>query len=133
MAKREFTLLWAFEPFEEDPSFLTKRMFGGLAAYVHGRLVMVLFEESGDRKWKGKTYPYDLWNGILFPTEREHHESLMRKFPNLVSHPVLGKWLYQPQATLDFEETVEALGKLIARDDFRLGVVPKPKRRTRKR
>lgn len=124
---KRFYLDWAFEPFQNDPLFFSKRMFGGLAAYVDGRLVMVLCENPGDRKWKDKQYPYDIWNGILIPTEREFHADLQKEFPNLVNHPVLPKWLYLPMSTKDFESTVERISNLIAKKDERLGVNPKPK------
>jgi hypothetical protein len=32
---------WIFEAFEQHRSFFTKRMFGGLAAYLFGRQMMV--------------------------------------------------------------------------------------------
>ena len=34
---RVFENEWIFQAFENDPSFFTKRMFGGLAAYLFGR------------------------------------------------------------------------------------------------
>jgi hypothetical protein len=128
MAKT-FSLEWAFEAFIDDPTFLTKRMFGGLAAYVHGRMVMVIFENPGDKEYRGEHFSYDIWNGILFPTEREFHGSLFEQFPEFVSHPVLGKWLYLPMSTPHFERDVECIGNLIQKDDSRFGIYPKPKKR----
>ena len=124
---REYSLVWAFDPFQDQPSFLTKRMFGSLAAYVHGRLM--LCEDPEERKWKGKTYPFALWNGILIPTEKQHHDSLIREFSDLVSHPVLPKWLYLPMNVEEIEEMATKMGERIARNDTRFGVVPKERRR----
>ncbi len=127
MAKKEFLLTWVFEPFEEQVSFYTKRMFGGLAAYVHGRMVMVLTENADENSYRGKDYAIDLWDGILLPTERGFHSSLQADFASLLTHPVLGKWLYLPQTADDFEEVAIEIGEHIARNDQRYGILPKPK------
>jgi hypothetical protein len=127
VAKKEFTLTWALEPFDEHVSFYTKRMFGGLAVYVHGRMVMVLTESAGDRDYRGKRYDMDLWDGILLPTERDAHPSLMNEFSSLLTHPVLSKWLYLPQTADDFEDTAIEIAQGIARNDQRFGILPKVK------
>ena len=127
MAKKEFTLTWALESFDEHVSFYTKRMFGGLAVYVHGRLVMVLAESAGDRDYRGKRYEMDLWDGILLPTERDAHASLMNEFPSLLTHPILSKWLYLPQTVDDFEDAAMEIAQGIAQNDQRFGILPKVK------
>lgn len=99
-------------------------MFGGLAAYCRDRLVMVLVENPGEQDYRGKCYGFDIWDGILLPTEKNHHASLMKEFPDLKPHPVLGKWLYLPAAAEDFETTARTLAESIAQDDPRLGVYP---------
>ncbi|MCM8774800.1 MAG: hypothetical protein NC930_00355 [Candidatus Omnitrophica bacterium] len=123
--KKEFNTTWAFEPFDRDPTFFQKRMFGCLGAYVHGRMVMVLSEDPGDKSYRGKSYSFDIWDGILLPTERVFHESLMHQFPALVEHPVLGKWLYLPAQHDDFENVAVEIARLIAQGDKRFGVDPK--------
>jgi hypothetical protein len=35
---------WIFQAFENHPTFVSKRMFGGLAAYLFGRQMLVLVE-----------------------------------------------------------------------------------------
>lgn len=127
MAKKEFTLTWALEPFEENATFRTKRMFGGLAVYVHGRMVMLLAESAGEREYRGKRYDIDLWDGILLPTERDVHPSLLNDFPSLLSHPVLSKWLYLPQTADDFEDAALDIAQGIAHNDMRFGILPKVK------
>lgn len=126
MAK-SFSLTWVFEPFETHSTFLTKPMFGGLSAYLYGRMVMVIMETPGVREYKGITSNFDLWNGVLLPMERSSHDSLMRDFPDLVSHPVLGKWLYLPMSSPNFESHMERISQLIKQDDMRFGVYPKPR------
>lgn len=103
-------------------------MFGGLAAYLEGRLVMVLTESPGERLWKGVDYGFDLWNGVLLPTERSEHAALREAYPDLRSHPVLGKWLFLPLMADNFEDTLQALSAAIAAGDPRLGIVPPPKK-----
>lgn len=142
--KRSFALQWLLEPLQEDPSFFTKAMFGGLAVYYHEKMVLVLMESPGDRKWKDQTFAFDLWDGLLFPTFREHHSSLKSEFPALVPHPVLGKWLYLPASIdsktdskidskkrtkdFDFETTAQELIRGIQQKDPRLGIVPGEKK-----
>jgi hypothetical protein len=126
-SKKEFLSTWAFDAFDGDPSFCTKRMFGCLAAYVRGRIVMVLTEDPGDQSYRGEKYSFDLWDGILLPTEKIFHESLMKEFSGLKPHPVLGKWLYLPAADETFEARAREIGEHIAGGDLRLGVDPKVK------
>lgn len=92
-------------------------MFGCLAFYRDGLLTLVLTGE-GDAPW----------NGVLVATDRERHAALTREFPELVSHAVLGKWLYLPATSPAFERVAERLVGLVASRDARVGVAPKPKR-----
>lgn len=127
MAKKQFGLIWAFEAFENMPSFFSKRMFGGLAAYLHDKMVLVLVENPGDKEYRNKKFDFDIWNGVLLPTEREFHQSLKQDYPNLIQHPVLGKWLYLPMDSEEFEESLLKISEFIASKDPRFGVFPKNK------
>lgn len=102
-------------------------MFGGLAVYLFGRMVMVIMENPGDRTYRDQEFPFDVWNGVLLPVERSSHESLQQEFQELISHPVLGKWLYLPMSSRSFEEHIERIARLIKQDDMRFGVYPKPR------
>src|SRR5690606_16579180 len=108
-------------------SFFTKRMFGGLAVYYEHRMVALLMESPGERSYRGKKYKFDLWNGILWPTFREHQPSLLSEFP-VISHPVLGKWVYLPGSHPEFESTAMKIIEQIRKQDLRLGIEPKFKR-----
>ena len=110
--KQPHPLLWIAEPLQDDPSYLDKAMFGGRAVHFGGRFV--LFLSWGEEPWRG----------VLIPTEREHQPSLIAEFPSLAPHPVLGKWLYLPEASPDFESDTKRLVALIRRLDPRLGVIP---------
>ena len=102
-------------------------MFGCVGCYVNGRLVLVL----ADRR--------EPWQGLLVPTEKATQPSLRRDLPALRVHPVLGKWLYLPQAARGFAAAAAALVERIAGGDERIGVeskigrLPRPRRLTRSR
>jgi hypothetical protein len=48
---------WILDPFVDDGTFFTKRMFGGLAAYLFGRQMLVLIEPTKSGRWN--------WHGVL--------------------------------------------------------------------
>ena len=116
---KKFDTEWAFEPFEDDMTFEARHMFGCRSAYLRGKIVMCLAENDSDPNWQG----------ILLPTEREHHESLIREFPQLSPHKVLAKWLYLPSSDEDFEQVAMSIGEKISQNDLRFGSVPKPRKK----
>jgi hypothetical protein len=113
---KSFDNEWIFEAFAEHPTFFTKRMFGGLAAYLHERQMLVLVEPTKTGRWK--------WHGVLVCTGHDHHASIQTDFPALLPHHVLRKWLYIDSAHQDFESTIEAVAKRMVRNDRRFGIVP---------
>lgn len=128
---KEFENLSYFEDLQTDSSFTLRPMFGLLAIYYRGLNVAVIGADPGDRTYRKIKYPFDLWDGILLPTSREHHPSLQQEWPALVSHPVLGKWLYLPQQTEDFETLLMEIVRKIRRGDPRFGVVPGKKNKAK--
>ena len=116
---------WILEPFDGHSSFFTKRMFGGLAAYLHGRQMLVLAEPTKTGRWK--------WHGVLICTDHEHHPSIRAEYPALTPHDALRKWLYVDSKHRDFERTMEAVAARMARNDPRFGVTPLASRRKRVR
>lgn len=114
------SLVWIFDAFERDPTYVRKRMFSADAAYIDGRLCLT----AGDRE--------EPWNGVLVCTSQDHHASLIEEMPGLRPHPVLGKWLYASQADPAFESIVQRVTALVLARDPRIGVEPKPKNRSRK-
>jgi len=108
---------WLWEPLENEPGFVLRAMFGAKAVYLDGKIVLCF--STGDEPWRG----------LLLPTDRAHHAALRADFPELVVHPVLGKWLYLPEAAASFERTAQTLVTLVRRRDSRLGVVPPAKKR----
>jgi len=116
---RAFQNEWIFQAFENHPSFFTKRMFGGLAAYVFGRQMLLLVEPTKTGRWK--------WHGVLVCTGQAHQPSILEEFPHLAPHDILKKWLYIDSRHEDFEPTMERVAKAIARDDPRFGIHPHAK------
>lgn len=110
-------LLWVYDGLEDDPRFVRRKLFSFDAAYLDGRLYLAV--AAGEEPW----------NGLLVCTSREHHESMRRQFPQLVSHEVLGKWLYVSQSHAEFESVALDLAMLARRRDPRLGVESKVKMR----
>ena len=108
---------WIGENLSSRHDLIEKKMFGCLAYYLSGKLVLVL----GDKD--------DPWNGVLVPTDFIHQESLIHDLPNLIKHPILGKWLYLAESTPEFEDDAVMIAKLILKNDSRIGVVPKPKKK----
>jgi len=105
------------EAIADDASFVTRIAFGCLSCYLHGRLKIVLADGEPP------------WDGVLVPTESEHHASLRRSLPALRPHPVLRKWLYLAAGVESFEDDARAIAAMALADDPRLGVEPPPRRR----
>jgi hypothetical protein len=116
---------WIFEVLQEHPSFFTKRMFGGLAAYMFGRLMMLLVEPTMSGRWK--------WHGVLICTQFAHQAAIVEEFPQLAPHTVLRKWLYIDTRHDDFEATMEQVARAMARDDQRFGVRPQSEKSRQRR
>ncbi len=104
------SFLWLFEPLEDDPRFVQRKLFGFDAAYLDGRLYVAVRDGQ------------DPWSGLLVCTSREHHTALLSEFPGLQPHRILGKWLHISQSYPEFESTATAVISLALRRDFRLGV-----------
>src|SRR5215831_11219185 len=114
---KSFDNEWILETFAARPSFFTKRMFGGLAAYLHDRQMLVLVEPVQTGRWK--------WHGVLVCTGHEEHASIRADFPALTPHHVLRKWLYIDSQHSDFESTMEGVASRMRRNDRRFGIVPR--------
>ena len=97
-------------------------MFGCLAIYLRGRLMLVL--ASGQEPW----------DGLLIPTDHQFHDAILKDFSDLVQHSVLKKWLYLPEATEDFETVASDIVEAVRMNDQRFGVKPKEsvKRKSKK-
>lgn len=103
----------------------TNPMFGCLAIYVEEKIVLILRDKP--------SAPTD--NGVWLATTHEHHQSLLRDFPNMRSIGVLGKkitgWQMLPADAPDFEESALRACELVLARDPRIGKVPGAKRSSR--
>lgn len=112
---------WLWEPLEDEPTFVLRAMFGAKAVYLGGRMVLCFC--AGEEPWRG----------VLVCTDRTQHAALQAEFPALAPHPILGKWLYLPEAADAFERSATRLVALVRRRDPRIGITPtsrqKPQRR----
>jgi hypothetical protein len=103
----------------------TRPMFGCLAVYVQGKIVLIL------RDKRDQTVD----NGVWVATTKEHHQSLRREFPNMRSIQVLGKkvtgWQVLPADAQDFEEAALHACDLVLAGDPRIGKVPGKRRASR--
>jgi hypothetical protein len=108
---------WILEAFVEHPTFFAKSMFGGLAAYLFERQMLLLVEPTKSGRWT--------WHGVLVCTDYQHHRAIQAEFPPLTPHPVLRKWLFIDSAHEDFESTMQAVAKRVANNDPRFGVAAK--------
>gem|GEM_PF-3788745 len=64
----------------------SKRMFGGLAAYLFERQMLVLVEPTKSGRWN--------WHGVLICTDYQHHASIRGEFPALLPHDFIRKWMF---------------------------------------
>lgn len=117
---RTFDNEWILEAFAGRPTFFTKRMFGGLAAYLHERQMLVLVEPTKTGRWK--------WHGVLVCTSHADQASIRADFPALRPHRVLRKWLYIDSMHEEFESTIQAVATRMVRNDRRFGIVPRSAR-----
>lgn len=119
---------WLLEDLRGEEGYVERSMFGCLAVYLHGRMMLALAARGRDP-----------WQGLLLPTDHERQPALRSEHPALRVHPVLPKWLYLAESSPDFEETACALAELARTDDPRLGVEPgvraprRPRRVARRR
>ena len=126
MAKEPQELKW-IESLLPEGEYRRKGMFGGFAYYIDGKIVLTTFENPGDRSYRDQTYDFEVWNGCMFPLEREHHEKALKRFPFLVNHPVLPKWLYLPLKTEGFDDLVSEVIEQIVKPTSYWGSIPKGK------
>ncbi len=109
---------WLWEPLEHEPTFVLRSMFGTKAVYLQGR---IMFCFSAGR---------EPWRGMLVATDQPRHAALRAEFLELRPHPILPKWLYLPESSDRFETLAARLVALVRARDPRLGVIPKPKKKS---
>jgi hypothetical protein len=112
--RKIFENQWILDILDHRPGFRSKRMFGGLAAYLHDRQMLVLVEPTQTGRWK--------WHGALVCTDQARQPAIIAEFPQLAPHDVLKKWLYIDSRHDAFESVMERIAQAMARDDPRFGI-----------
>ena len=94
---------------------ITKRMFGCVAIYIEGRIVLALREREDQ--------PED--NGVWLVTVKKYHKSLQLDFPSLRTIKLFGarvsNWQLLPADCDEFEESVIKVCELVMDGDSRIG------------
>ena len=111
---------WLWEPLESEPSFVLRAMFGTKAVYLDGRLMLCFCAGQ------------EPWCGVLICTDQARHAGLQSSLPALTPHAILPKWLYLSESADTFEHDAAALVALARLRDPRIGVVPKPRKKSAK-
>jgi len=112
--------MWVEELLPPDVEALPKH--GGMAYYLDQKLVLILVEErGGTSEHKGVTYPFEIWNGAIFPIEYKKQSAFFLKYSFLENHPANKDWLYLPANTDSFEEEVKQLLREITKRNPLLG------------
>ena len=117
-ARRVHPYQWLWESLENEPTFVLRSMFGAMAAYLDGRLMLCFCASE------------EPWRGVLACTDRERQPALLAELPELTPHAILPKWLYLPETANAFERIAAQLVILARRRDPRLGVSPRPKKKS---
>ncbi|MCM0606625.1 MAG: hypothetical protein KA715_11090 [Xanthomonadaceae bacterium] len=118
----EYSLVHFYESLYGHERLTYRKMFGGLAIYFKGRLVTCIMQNREDSDW----------NGILIPTERDHHAALLERWPSLIPHKILPKWLYLSMSNPELESIAPEIVRAIEKSDPRIGIEPKSKNRAKK-
>jgi hypothetical protein len=131
MAKELENLYWIEDLLPQD--IQRRRMFGGFAYYAAEKLMLLMFESLGNTSYHGEKYDFEIWNGCMFPVEKDLQPQVLKSYPYLISHPVLPKWLYLPAEAEDFEGLVQPLLREIRRKSELFGTIPNSKKTSKKK
>ncbi len=113
---RNYKYDWLIEPLQDLDSYIERQMFGCKTIYLYGKLVLVLADKE------------EPWRGLLFPVERSQQASVIKEYSELKPHGVLGKWLYLPEDSENFESLGASVIERIRHQDHRFGTEPEPKK-----
>lgn len=116
-------LLWIEELL--PPGYDAAPKHGGMAYYLDMKLVLILVERKGLYEHKGVSYPFELYNGAIFPVEKKAQNAFFLKYLFLENHPANKDWLYIPAENEDFEDQVKQLMREIAKHNPLLGLTVK--------
>jgi hypothetical protein len=104
------------------PGYHSMPKHGGMAYYYEGKLVLILVERRDTYEHKDVTYPFELWNGCIFPIKKIAQNAFFLKYLFLENHPANKDWLYIPADREDFEDEVKQMMREIAKSNPLLGI-----------
>lgn len=107
------------------PGYDAAPKHGGMAYYIDMKLVMILVERKGLYEHKGVSYPFELWNGAIFPVEKKAQNAFILKYLFLENHPANKDWLYIPAESEDFEDQVKQMMREVNKPNPLLGLAVK--------
>lgn len=114
-------LFWIEEQLPPDVTAVPKH--GGMAYYLDQKMVLILVEERDSTyEHKEVTYPFQIWNGAIFPIEYKKQSAFFLKYSFLENHPANRDWLYLPADTESFEDEVKQLLREIHQRNPLLGI-----------
>ncbi len=117
-------LLWIEELL--PPDLQPDPKHGGMAYYQDMKQILILVEQpESTYEHKGVSYPFPLWNGVIFPIEYKKQSAFFLKYSFLENHPVNKDWLYIPASSENFEEEVRLLMREVAKKNPLLGLTVK--------
>ncbi len=102
-----------------------RNLLGGKAYYLHEKQVLVLIETSKTRVHRGIDYPFEIWNGAMFPIVPLKQNTVYAKFTFLENHPANKNWLYLPADTEEFEEKMKLVLREIKKSNPLFGLLTK--------
>lgn len=95
---------------------------GGIAYFMDQKMVLILVEKrDSTSEYKGVVYPFEIWNGAIFPVEYKKQSAFYMKYSFLENHPANKDWLYIPANTDSFEEEVRQIIREIHKNNPLLG------------
>lgn len=113
------SLLWIEELLPPEVEAVPKH--GGMAYFLDLKLIMILVEREGISEHKGRTYPFEIWNGCILPIEYKKQGAFFLKFSFLENHPANKDWLYIPAESDNFEDEVRQFTREIVKRNPLLG------------
>lgn len=125
MAKELENLYWVEDLLPKG--CVRKKMFGGFAYYLDEKLILLMFESLGNKTYREQSFDFEIWNGCMFPVEKENHLAVLNDHPYLINHPILPKWLYVPAEHENFENHIESIMPELRRRNPLFGSYPKGK------
>jgi len=114
------SLLWIEELL--PPGFEAIPKKGGMAYYLDMKQVLILIEKPGIYEHKGVTYPFEIWNGCIFPIEQKKQNAFFLKYLFLENHPANKDWLFISASSENFEDEVKQVMREITKSNPLLGL-----------